>query len=82
MAWDEQMDVAMDKLDANVPGTGSLWCFHFRCMYTDEPCEVDKDRGMQLKDLLIQYAREPESASIFNYASMAHNIHFFFEGLV
>ncbi len=37
---------------------------------------------MPLKDLLIQYARDPENATIFNYASMAHNIHFFFEGIV
>jgi superoxide dismutase, Fe-Mn family len=30
------------------------------------------------KDIAIKYARDPNSAPIFNYASMAHNNHFFF----
>ena len=33
------------------------------------------------KDILIKYARDPNSAPIFNYASMAHNNAFFFNGL-
>ncbi|KAH7417265.1 Manganese/iron superoxide dismutase [Cadophora sp. MPI-SDFR-AT-0126] len=33
------------------------------------------------KDILIKYARDPNSAPIFNYASMAFNNHFFFEAL-
>ncbi len=31
------------------------------------------------KDILLKYARDPNSAPIFNYASMAHNNAFFFE---
>jgi Fe-Mn family superoxide dismutase len=37
--------------------------------------------GKQTKDIVIKYARDPSSAPIFNYASMAHNNHFFFQGL-
>lgn len=33
------------------------------------------------KEIAIKYARDPNSAPIFNYASMAHNNHFFFSGL-
>jgi superoxide dismutase, Fe-Mn family len=37
---------------------------------------------MDTKSILIQTAREPDSASVFNYASMAFNNHFFFKGIV
>lgn len=33
-------------------------------------------------ELLTKYSRRPEMASVFNYASMAHNNHFFFNCLV
>jgi Fe-Mn family superoxide dismutase len=33
------------------------------------------------KEIALKYARDPNSAPIFNYASMAHNNHFFFSGL-
>ncbi|MCJ1350518.1 MAG: hypothetical protein MMC33_000499 [Icmadophila ericetorum] len=33
------------------------------------------------KDLAIKSARQADKAAIFNYASMSHNNHFFFEGL-
>src|SRR3954468_20691371 len=33
-------------------------------------------------ELLVRYSRRPEMASVFNYASMAHNNHFFFNCLV
>ncbi|KAF2810401.1 manganese and iron superoxide dismutase [Mytilinidion resinicola] len=39
--------------------------------------EADKEP----KHLLIQYARDPTNASLFNYASMAWNNHFFFKGI-
>lgn len=32
--------------------------------------------------LLIKYARQASMASLFNYASMAHNNHFYFNCLV
>lgn len=35
-----------------------------------------------IKDLIINTAREPTLAPTFNYASMAHNNHAFFSGLV
>ena len=33
------------------------------------------------KDIVLQTARDPMRANVFNYASMAHNNHFFFNGL-
>ncbi|RDW69131.1 mitochondrial 37S ribosomal protein mS42 [Aspergillus mulundensis] len=39
------------------------------------------DAGMSPADLVIKYSRRPEMASVFNYASMAHNNHFFFSCL-
>ncbi|KAL2123215.1 hypothetical protein VTJ04DRAFT_3670 [Mycothermus thermophilus] len=34
-----------------------------------------------LKDIILATAREPHHAALFNYASMAHNNHFFFKHL-
>jgi len=39
------------------------------------------DENLSTKSLLIKYAREPDQAATFNYASMAHNNNFFFESL-
>ena len=39
------------------------------------------DEGDTAKSLLIKHARQPEKAALFNYASMAHNNHFFFSGI-
>ncbi|KAM7208061.1 Manganese/iron superoxide dismutase [Naviculisporaceae sp. PSN 640] len=34
-----------------------------------------------IKSIILETAREPQHAAIFNYASMAHNNHFFFDRL-
>ncbi|KAI9732062.1 MAG: hypothetical protein M1818_007657 [Claussenomyces sp. TS43310] len=39
------------------------------------------DYSSSTKTLLLKYARQPSMASVFNHASMAHNNHFFFQGL-
>ncbi|KAK2628231.1 hypothetical protein QTJ16_002877 [Diplocarpon rosae] len=39
------------------------------------------NESMQTKDVAIKHARDPNSAPIFNYASMAFNNHFFFDSL-
>lgn len=49
---------------------------HSRCV------TETKDENTKTKDLLIKYARDPNHAALFNYASAAHNNHFFFETLV
>lgn len=41
----------------------------------------DHLQNTPLKDIIFRHARIPELAPIFNYASMAYNNHFFFEGL-
>ncbi|PWW76225.1 manganese and iron superoxide dismutase, partial [Tuber magnatum] len=37
--------------------------------------------GMDAMDITIATARQPDRASIFNYASQAYNNHFFFQGI-
>lgn len=41
----------------------------------------DPDENLQIKDLVLKYARDPQSAALFNHASMAWNTHFFYSGL-
>jgi Fe-Mn family superoxide dismutase len=45
-------------------------------MYVDTTME-----GWLPRDILIKTARDPENAALFNYASMAFNNHFYFDGL-
>ena len=40
------------------------------------------EESVPTKTLLLSNAREPDKAALFNYASMAHNNHFFFNCLV
>jgi hypothetical protein len=40
------------------------------------------DESTSTKNLAIKFARQPDQAATFNYASMAHNNHFFFKCLV
>jgi Fe-Mn family superoxide dismutase len=41
-----------------------------------------EDESKDLKHILLKHAREPSQAPLFNYASMAHNNHFFFQSLL
>ncbi|KAI9809729.1 MAG: hypothetical protein M1825_000162 [Sarcosagium campestre] len=45
------------------------------------PPKGTEDENVEPKKLLIKYARQPDMASLFNHASMAHNNHFFFNCL-
>ncbi|KAK1145383.1 hypothetical protein N8T08_004258 [Aspergillus melleus] len=47
-------------------------------LLTQDTPDADAKPG----ELLVKYSRRPEMASVFNYASMAHNNHFFFNCLV
>ncbi|RAH64353.1 mitochondrial 37S ribosomal protein mS42 [Aspergillus aculeatinus CBS 121060] len=46
-------------------------------LLTQDTIDADAKPG----ELLVKYSRRPEMASVFNYASMAHNNHFFFNCL-
>ncbi|KAL3477964.1 manganese and iron superoxide dismutase [Aspergillus californicus] len=46
-------------------------------LLTQDTVDADAKPG----ELLVKYSRRPEMASVFNYASMAHNNHFFFNCL-
>lgn len=48
---------------------------------TDNCAGSADDYSSTPKNLLIKYARQPNMASLFNHASMAHNNHFFFSCL-
>ncbi|KAL8922938.1 MAG: hypothetical protein Q9208_004900 [Pyrenodesmia sp. 3 TL-2023] len=41
-----------------------------------------KEENTPTKDLVLKYARDPNHAALFNYASAAHNNHFFFSTMV
>lgn len=49
--------------------------------YTDLLPGSPDDYSKSTKALLLDYARQPSMASLFNHASMAHNNHFFFSTL-
>ena len=44
-------------------------------------CADTTMEGWLPRDVLIKTARDPENAALFNYASMAFNNHFYFDGL-
>ncbi|OKP11414.1 37S ribosomal protein S26, mitochondrial [Penicillium subrubescens] len=46
-------------------------------LLTQDTVDADAKPG----ELLVKYSKRPEMASVFNYASMAHNNHFFFNCL-
>ena len=48
----------------------------------DVPVPETTDAGLNPLQLSIKHARNPNSAALFNYASMAHNNEFFFNSLV
>ena len=50
-------------------------------MDTTDNCSGGQHEFKTPKDIALIYARDPNSAPLFNYASMAHNNHFFFEAL-
>lgn len=47
--------------------------------FTDH--QLATDSNLDVKNILEKYARDPNQAPTFNYASMAHNNHFFFKTL-
>jgi Fe-Mn family superoxide dismutase len=47
----------------------------------DELLAGEPDENADVKALLLKYARDPQSASVFNHASMAFNNHFFYQAL-
>jgi Fe-Mn family superoxide dismutase len=50
----------------------------YLCWFLVDTPDADSKPG----ELLVKYSKRPEMASVFNYASMAHNNHFFFNCLV
>lgn len=47
----------------------------------DELLAGEPDENMDVKALLLKYARDPQNASVFNHASMAWNNHFFYQAM-
>ncbi|TLS24255.1 hypothetical protein PpBr36_08678 [Pyricularia pennisetigena] len=65
LAWTQYMTLALKKLNRLTNGKAN---------------DISTGRN-SLRDLAIRTARDPLNAPTFNYASMAHNNHFFFDGL-
>ncbi|BAE56486.1 unnamed protein product [Aspergillus oryzae RIB40] len=74
-AWTQYQTLLIDKL--NLLTQGELHSLSGR--ESADPNTVDADA--KPGELLVKYSRRPEMASVFNYASMAHNNHFFFNCL-
>lgn len=64
---------------------GSLKWWHFEVTIvpsvTDHTTPGTELEDKDTKTIALMTAREPNQAPIFNYASMAHNNHFFFQGI-
>lgn len=93
-AWSQYQTFLVDKLNLLTQGTSvRLRCgnstFQRREIYstqhrrdTDTASTDTVDADAKPGELLVKYSKRPEMASVFNYASMAHNNHFFFNCLV
>ena len=76
-------------LEHGVPGLFSEtgyrlgWTTYQKMMLTklDELLAGEPDENSDVKALLLKYARDPQTASVFNHASMAFNNHFFYQAL-
>ncbi|KXG45482.1 uncharacterized protein PGRI_040310 [Penicillium griseofulvum] len=76
-SWTQYQTLLVNKLNLltqGEPDTPTLW--------NDTLVEFDTvDADAKPGELLVKYSKRPEMASVFNYASMAHNNHFFFNCL-
>ncbi|KAI4223426.1 MAG: hypothetical protein L6R40_008503 [Gallowayella cf. fulva] len=82
LAWTGYQQFLVDKLNQLTARMNILDILLSK--HGDAECKTTetKDENTKTKDLLIKYARDPNHAALFNYASAAHNNHFFFETLV
>ncbi|KAI9171246.1 superoxide dismutase [Paramyrothecium foliicola] len=91
LAWKEYMTLMVEKLNALTADMFAIALY--RCLpavtarnYVPMLTCIPNLSGTELEDkdtktIALMTAREPSQAPIFNYASMAHNNHFFFQGI-
>lgn len=79
MAWYQEMSFLITKLNALTARTQQC-IIPDKTLYSQESPDTPEE-NKTTKELLIQYARDPSNAALFNYASMAHNTHFHFTSL-
>ncbi|KAM3435525.1 hypothetical protein MY4824_004841 [Beauveria thailandica] len=95
IAWTEYMAFTIEKLNALTAGSFTLG-FRRIAAYGHEELRLGHlarqktdyifHPGTELEDkdtktIALMTAREPNQAPIFNYASMAHNTHFYFQSI-
>jgi superoxide dismutase len=90
-SWTQYQGLMVDKLNLLTQGKAQTLLLKWASIgqiieakghRTDYISEDTVDADLKPGDLLVKYSRRPEMASVFNYASMAHNNHFFFNCLV
>lgn len=61
--------------------SGEWHCFELIWLHRTS---TDRTPGdiKQVHSIILESARQPDKAALFNHASMAYNNHFFFNGLV
>ncbi|KAI1926592.1 hypothetical protein LOZ65_002522 [Ophidiomyces ophidiicola] len=87
MAWDQYQGYLVDKLNEMTAGRPTVPIFRASKLELapNRPL-IDRflgkpDADVATGSLLTKYARDASNASLFNYASMAHNNHLFFNYL-
>ncbi|KAL8843519.1 MAG: hypothetical protein Q9170_000023 [Blastenia crenularia] len=84
IAWRDYQQFLVDKLNQLTARMYNLNSFNVAHNITDINRVIieTREENTPTKDLLLKYARDPGHAALFNYASAAHNNHFFFSTLI
>lgn len=81
-SWTQYQSLIIDKLNLLTQGKRRRYYIEWLGIINLIELLDTVDGELSTKELLEKYAKRPEMASLFNYASMAHNNHFFFNCLV
>ena len=80
IAWTQYQGYTVSRLNELTVGTAPS--YPCQCLLRYSRLLGGPEEGRKTKDLLIQYARVADKATLFNHASMAYNNHFMFSTLV
>jgi Fe-Mn family superoxide dismutase len=80
MAWNQYMTLLMEKLNYFTAGTSPLACPSHKILTHIAQKGTDHE-SKDLLPVILSTARDPDKARVFNYASAAHNNHWFFRRL-
>lgn len=81
IAWTQYQEMMVQGLNRLLVGMQILSSSSsMKTIFTNHQ-SAPGDASLDTKNILEKYARDPNQAPTFNYASMAHNNHFFFKTL-